>query len=144
MPSSYSEKNILYLLTILECIEKIHVYTKNYSNAKDLLSANDQQPFNAASHLLLVIGEETGKLELNLKEEIAFIAWEQIVGLRNRLAHDYRGTDADIVFQICRYELPPLKEACKSMLDLLDLNKSDLHSWLQTPYFSHLTYLLDR
>ena len=142
MPSQYSEKNILYLLTILEAIEKIQLYTTAYNNAKQLLEANDQQPFNAASHLLLVIGEESGKLEELLKEEIAFIAWEQITGLRNRLAHDYRGIDPDIVYQICRFELPALKEACRSMLGLLYINKDDLSRWLQSPYFSHLEYLI--
>ena len=142
MPLPYSEKNILYLLTILECIEKIDIYTIEYITTKELLEANDQQPFNATSHLLLVIGEETGKLEESLKEEIAFIAWEQISGLRNRLAHDYRGIDPDIVFQVCRFELPALKEACRSMLKLLRVSNNDLNQWLNTSYFRHLGYLL--
>lgn len=142
MPLPYSEKNILYLLTILECIEKIDIYTTGYSTTKELLEANDQQAFNATSHLLLVIGEKTGKLEETLKEEIAFIAWEQISGLRNRLAHDYRGIDPDIVFQVCRFELPALKEACRSMLKLLRVSDNDLHQWLSTSYFRHLGYLV--
>ena len=142
MPLPYSEKNILYLLTILECIEKIDIYTIGYATTKELLEANDQQAFNATSHLLLVIGEETGKLEETLKEEIAFIAWEQISGLRNRLAHDYRGIDPDIVFQVCRFELPALKEACRSMLKLLRVNNNDLNQWLGTFYFKHLGYLM--
>jgi uncharacterized protein with HEPN domain len=142
MPLPYSEKNILYLLTILECIEKIDIYTIGYSTTKELLEANDQQAFNATSHLLLVIGEEAGKLEESLKEEIAFIAWEQISGLRNRLAHDYRGTDPDIVFQVCRFELPALKEACRSMLKLLRVSNNDLNQWLNTSYFKHLGYLV--
>lgn len=142
MPLPYSEKNILYLLTIPDCIEKIDIYTNGHTTSNELLEANDQQAFNATSHLLLVIGEGTGKLEESLKEEIAFIAWEQISGLRNRLAHDYRGIDPDLVFRVCRFELPALKEACRSMLKLLRVNKNDLAQWLNSSYFSHLGYLL--
>jgi uncharacterized protein with HEPN domain len=35
--------------------------------------------------------------------------WRQIVGLRNRIVHDYFNVDLDLVWQIVRDELPRLE-----------------------------------
>lgn len=137
----YSEKNILYLLTILECIEKVSIYTEAFDNKDALFIADDQLKYNAVCHLILAIGEESTKIEDNLKDEIGFIAWEKIGGLRNRLAHDYRGTNAAVVFNVAKNELPPLKQACISMLKMLKPSPSKLASLTSTEWYRHLTYL---
>ena len=36
------------------------------------------------------------------------IAWARIVGLRNRLVHEYDAVDFDIVWKIVTEDLPPL------------------------------------
>ena len=137
----YSDNNILHLLTILESIEKISIYTAGYSNKESFYDSDDQVQYNAVCHLLLAIGEESIKLDNQLKEEIAFIAWDQIGGLRNRIAHDYRGIDPEVVFQIVKYELLPLKEACISMLKLMQLPSDRLKKLMDNPWYRHLGYL---
>jgi len=42
MPSPFSEKNALYLLTILEAIAKIKIYVNGYNDAETLFEAEDQ------------------------------------------------------------------------------------------------------
>ena len=103
MPSPFSEKNALYLLTVLEALEKIKIYAGNYPDAESLFDAEDQMPYNGICHLLLAIGEESKKIEITLKETQSFISWDEIAGLRNRIAHDYRGIDKEIVFQIVKH-----------------------------------------
>lgn len=139
----YSDKNILHLLTILESIEKIIIYTADYSDKQSFYDSDDQVQYNAVCHLLLAIGEESIKLDSRLKEEIAFIAWDQIGGLRNRIAHDYRGIDPEVVFQIVKYELSPLKEACISMLKLMQVSPDGLKKLMDNPWYKHLGYLSD-
>lgn len=138
----YSEKNILYILTALEASEKIFVYTASYTNAADLYQDNDQMSFNAVCHLLLAIGEETRKIDIRLKEEIGLINWEQITGMRNRLAHDYRGIDRDLVFAIVKTDLPILQQALLKMLKLLSPDIAALQTFLATPWYSHVAKLL--
>ena len=138
----YSEKNILYVLTALEASEKIFVYTASYTNSADLYQDNDQMGFNAVCHLLLTIGEETRKIDIRLKEEIGLINWEQITGMRNRLAHDYRGIDRDLVFAIVKTDLPILQQALLKMLKLLSPDISTLQTFLATPWYSHVAKLL--
>lgn len=137
----YSKNNIVHLLTILESIEKILIYTAGFKDKHAFYESGDQVQYNAVCHLLLAIGEETRKLDDPLKEEMAFIAWEQIGGLRNRIAHDYRGIDPEVVFQIAKYELLPLKDACIAMLQLMQIEAEELKKLIQTTWYKHLTYL---
>lgn len=143
MPSPFSDKNALFLLTILEAVEKIKIYANGYSDAKMLFEAEDQMPYNGICHLLLAVGEESKKIEITLKETQSFISWDEIAGLRNRIAHDYRGIDKDIVFQIVKHELDTLQKACEKMLQQLDLPKKDLKNLLQNHYYKHLQHLGD-
>ena len=138
----YSDKNILHLLTVLESIEKILLYTAGFPDKKSFYESGEQVQYNAVCHLLLAIGEETLKLDDQLKEEMAFIAWDQIGGLRNRIAHDYRGIDPEVVFQIARYELLPLKDACIAMLKLMQVKPDELKRLINTDWYKHLSYLL--
>ena len=137
----HSNKNILHLLTVLESIEKITLYTNDFSDKQSFYDSDDQVQYNAVCHLLLAIGEETLKLDNQLKEEIAFIAWDQISGLRNRIAHDYRGIDPEVVFQIAKYELLPLKDACMSILRLMQVTKKELKELTDNAWYKHLRYL---
>lgn len=137
----YSNKNIIHLLTVLESIEKILLYTAGFKDKHSFYESGDQVHYNAVCHLLLAIGEETLKLDDTLKEEMAFIAWDQIGGLRNRIAHDYRGIDPEVVFQIARYELLPLKDACIAMLKLMEVETEELKRLTQTSWYKHLAYL---
>lgn len=138
----YSDKNILHLLTILESIEKIFLYTSSFVDKTSFYDSDDQIHYNAVCHLLLAIGEESIKLDDSLKEEMSFIAWDQIGGLRNRIAHDYRGIDPEVVFQIAKYELLPLKQACISILKLLKIPKEKIALLSNTKWYKHLGFLL--
>lgn len=141
MPSPFSDKNALYILTILEAIEKIRIYGASYETPESLFEAEDQMPYNGICHLLLAIGEESKKIELPLKETQSFISWEEIAGLRNRIAHDYRGIDKNIVFQIIKRELDILQTTCEQLLQQLDLDKNQWIPLLQNPFYKHIQYL---
>lgn len=141
MPSPFSDKNALYLLTILEAIEKIKIYSTQYNTSEELFNAIDQMPYNGICHLLLAIGEESKKIEVTLKETQSFISWGEISGLRDRIAHDYRGIDKDIVFQIAKYELDTLQRACEKLLQQLNIDENDWVDLLQSPFYKHLQYL---
>lgn len=138
----YSKKNIAYILTSLEAIEKIFIYTKDLSNAEDFLKANDQLNFNACQTLLMVIGEETKKIEPDLKNNYPEIPWSQIAGLRNRIAHDYRSLNPEISFDIIENYLSDLKRILSEMVSLIDYPKDKLKKVVYTEYYKHLKYLI--
>jgi uncharacterized protein with HEPN domain len=137
----FEKTSLLYICTTLEAIEKIEIYSGSFQNGQELREANDQMNFNAISRLLLAIGEETKKIEeplLNLQPQIN---WISIVGLRNRMAHDYRGIDADIIFDIVKVELLPLKNALLYLLRHFSIPRKDLKDLVTSSYFKHIGYV---
>jgi uncharacterized protein with HEPN domain len=139
--SNYSN-NLLFVLSILECIEKLTIYSEGFDSSEHFFESDDQQAYNASCHLLLAIGEETKKIDSSLKDEISFIEWNQITSLRNRIAHDYRGIDPDIVFSILKNELGILKLALNQLLKIIQPDQILLEQYVNTKYFKHLSYLL--
>jgi uncharacterized protein with HEPN domain len=104
------KNDLLYLLNILESIEKIHIYSRKVDTAEDFFYANDQLNFNATLNLLANIGENCSKISSELKDKNPDIQWQDIKDFRNRIAHDYVGIDMFIVFRIIQNELEPLKK----------------------------------
>ncbi len=93
----YSNNNILYIVSSISAIEKISIYTSDFSNAISLLQANNQLNFNGTITLLIAIAEETKKIDIKLLQTQQDIQWQNIVDMRNVLAHDYRGIDPEIL-----------------------------------------------
>jgi len=61
----FDKRNIAFIFTALEAVEKILLYTQGVVNSDEFLEKNKQVNFNACQTLLLVIGEETKKFILN-------------------------------------------------------------------------------
>ena len=95
----YSEKNLIYILTILECIEKIWIYTNNFSDPKEFIWSNEQIELNATISMFIAIGEESKKIDQDLKDNIkSEFSWKDVAGLRDKISHDYRGINGDVLW----------------------------------------------
>lgn len=137
----YSGKNIAYILTSLESIEKIKIYTRDVRSADDLFDRDDQLIYNACLTLLMTLGEEINKIDEALKEQHPGIPWQNIKGMRNRIAHDYRGLDPTIPYNIITQSIDPLKTCLVEMVDHVDYPPSKLNKILESKYYKHLQYL---
>jgi len=45
------------------------------------------------------------------------VEWIKIVGIRNRIAHDYLGVDLNIVWKIIKYDIPKVIVQIENILD---------------------------
>ena len=95
------------LANILESIQKIEEYVVLFNNADELNI--DTKSFDAVLMNFIVIGEMAGKLSDEFKISNTEIEWWKIKGLRNIVAHDYFGVDAEEIWQIIKNWLPKLK-----------------------------------
>lgn len=59
-------------------------------------------------HLLEIVGEAAGGVTEDERSKHPGIPWARIVGLRNRLVHEYDAVDFDIVWKIVTEDVPPL------------------------------------
>lgn len=57
-----------------------------------------------------VIGEAISKLPQAVKNNYPPIPWTLIKGMRNRLIHEYFGTDLPVVWNVIKNELPALEK----------------------------------
>ena len=140
----YDEKNLIHILTILECCEKAWIYTKEFDNPLDFIWANEQKELNATISLFIAIGEESKKIDTTLKNSIAFeLSWSDIAGLRDKISHDYRGVDGDILWIVIHQDLYKLKNVLIKMIKLISPSQELLEEFLSTPYYKHLSFLID-
>ena len=76
----------VYLLHIRDSIDKIIEYTSGIDYEKFQKETMIQ---DALIRQFEIIGEASSKLSNDFKEKYDFIPWKKIVGMRNKLIHDY-------------------------------------------------------
>lgn len=62
----------------------------------------------ALTRLLEILGEAANRIPPERRLEYPGIPWRRVVGLRNRLIHDYDRVDLEILWQIVTSDLPEL------------------------------------
>ena len=100
-------KDLDCLENILESVVKIELYAEQFKNADNLFK--DTKSFDAILMNFIIVGEMVVKLSEGFKKNYQEIEWWKIKGLRNIVAHDYFGIDAEEVWQIIQNKIPELK-----------------------------------
>ena len=75
----------------------------------------DEKTSDAVVRNLEVVGEAAGRLPEDFIDRNSEIEWFKIVGLRNRIVHEYFGVDLKIIWQILKKDLPSFKKSLKSI-----------------------------
>jgi uncharacterized protein with HEPN domain len=91
---------------ILNCIDHIQLYTAHFSFddfAKNFMAVE------ASLYNIQIIGEAVSHLPEDVKEKESHVPWVLIKGMRNRLIHEYFGTDLPLVWDTIKNDLPSFK-----------------------------------
>lgn len=65
---------------------------------------------------LEIIGEAASRLSAATRAGAPAIPWRDIVGMRNRLVHDYADVDWNVVWSVLHTELEPLRAQAEAIL----------------------------
>lgn len=127
MESQSSQSNLIshILGQMVESCDLIMTWNKSITDAKDYPKSPEGMEKMAASCMIIeAIGEGVKKID---KLEPGFLAakspetqWKQIMGLRDHIAHGYFNLDADIIFDVVKNEILPLKNILKKIKNDLD------------------------
>ncbi len=94
-----------YLLDMLLATRKVQHFTQgvtwNQFRGDDLLQ-------NAVMHLIQIVGEAARKVSPEFKQAHPEIPWQGIIGMRNRLVHDYFRIESSRVWEVIKKDLPAL------------------------------------
>lgn len=98
----------LLIEDICESLEKIERYTADMTldNFQD-----DEKTIDAVVRNFEIIGEAASRLPKDFINRHTEIDWKKIVGLRNRIVHEYFGVDLKIIWQIHKTDLPVFKKS---------------------------------
>lgn len=128
MMESISYGNRQRILSIFKQIEtaigQLQEWNSSVESTDDYyLSPEGMQKLAANCMLIEAIGEGihqidriTDKKLLPVRSEIP---WEDVIGIRNHIAHGYFDIDAEIVFSVIKNDLPPLLVAVRYFINLI-------------------------
>src|ERR1700755_3266573 len=91
---------------VLYCISHIELYTAALSFEE---FSSNFLVIEACLYNISIIGEAVNQLPDEVKNENQSIPWALIKGMRNRLIHQYFGTDLPVVWNVIKIDLPSLK-----------------------------------
>lgn len=115
------QRTISIFRQIETAINQLTEWNRHVKTVDDYyLSSDGMQKLAASCMLIEAIGESIrqidkitdGKLLPNRLE----IPWEDVIGIRNHIAHGYFDIDGDIVLSVIQTELQPLQDAVRYFL----------------------------
>jgi uncharacterized protein with HEPN domain len=71
---------------------------------------------SAVIRKLEIIGEASNHLSATLKDKYSEIDWQQIIGFRNIIAHEYFIVDNELVWEVIHNDLPVFKKVITKIL----------------------------
>jgi uncharacterized protein with HEPN domain len=104
---------MLLLEDMVDSVERITGYSVGMDRGAFL---SDRKTIDAIVRNLEIIGEAAARLTDEVRKRDSAIEWRQIIGLRNRIVHEYFGVDAEIVWEIITHDLPKLKSNLQSLI----------------------------
>lgn len=106
----------IFLGHIIESIEDIEKYTRGQTKGT-FLKAKMMQ--DAVVRKIEIIGEAVKNLPPYFKKKYSKIAWGNIAGMRDILAHEYFGVNINVVWKTVREDIPKLKKLIAKLYEEL-------------------------
>lgn len=103
-----------------EAIRRIERRFQGVETPEDFISGDEGlDRLDAIAMMLIAIGENMKKIDKatggELLGKFPEIHWTGVKGTRDILAHDYFGIDHEEIYNICSFEIAPLKDALQRM-----------------------------
>ena len=107
----------LYLDDIVEAVQRIEEYSPHpdYESFKQ-----DRKAVDAIVRNFEIIGEAVNKIPSALRIKYPDIPWTEMMGMRNKLIHEYFGVDTQILWKTVKENVPQLKPQVRKMLQDLE------------------------
>ena len=110
-----NENDLSFFIDIIDCIFDINEFTNSieyYQFEKDKMRRL------AVERQLEVIGQAANKISIDVQNNLKKIPWKNIIGLRNKLAHDYGEILAERTWKISKDSIQALLKELEKIDEL--------------------------
>jgi len=98
---------------MLDAIGQVEAYLQSVSYDA---FCQDRMRQDAVVRQLEIIGEAGRNLATALQDQYPEIPWQDIIGMRHKIAHDYFDVDIRVVWDTAKHDLPVLKQQLEQIL----------------------------
>jgi uncharacterized protein with HEPN domain len=109
-----------YIVDILTSFQEVEDFTGGMEFGTFV---GDKKTVNAVIRSMEVMGEAARKIPTEVREKYPEIPWKRMSGMRDKLIHEYSGIDLEIVWNVVKTELPPIKPLFQQILH--DMERQD-------------------
>ena len=109
------EKDKAFILDALIFAERILEFT---SEMDEEMFANDLKTQAAVLYEISVLGEAMRRISPEFQQQYSEIPYRQIIGMRNKLVHNYDEINIQLVWSVIQTNIPELIEQFKAIVSL--------------------------
>ena len=106
-------RDAIYLGDILDAIRRIESYTAGVKK-KEFIEHFMMQ--DAVMRQIEIIGEASNSVSEEFQEQHSELPWFQMRGIRNKIVHEYRGINLQVIWDTVKNDLPMLKKQVQGIL----------------------------
>jgi len=101
-----NERDETRLRDMLDAANKGRFYV--LGKTRPMLEDDDELLGFAVVRAIEIMGEAASKVTPETRKAFPQIKWREVIGMRNRIAHDYLSVDYNIVWDVAIHDLPEL------------------------------------
>lgn len=106
--------DLSYIKDIIDAIDRINIYTEGVTKSTFFEHLMMQ---DATMHQIEIIGEASNQISDTFRDVHPDLPWMEMRAIRNKIVHDYRGIELEIIWDTVKNNLPGLKDQIKSLLE---------------------------
>lgn len=103
-----------YLEDILDAIQKIRAFIGGVDYER---FRQDDKTAYAVVHGLEIIGEASKRVPQYVKDAYPEIPWREMAGMRDKLIHDYFGTNLAVIWRTIWEDLPAMETLIRRVIE---------------------------
>lgn len=108
-----NERDEVRLRDMLDAAQKAVHFSEDKMHSD--LESNEMFAF-AVTRAIEIVGEAASKISDETKSRYPDIRWKAIVGMRQKIVHDYAAVDIDVIWDVITLDLPVLIDQLQHVL----------------------------
>ncbi|MEW6287984.1 MAG: DUF86 domain-containing protein [Chloroflexota bacterium] len=108
-----NRRDLTYLGDILDAIKRIESYLRGVKKEEFL---DNHMMQDAVMHQIEIIGEASNNVSDEFQEKHPELPWMEMRAIRNKIVHDYREINLNVIWDTAKNDLPLLKKQVRKLL----------------------------